>query len=301
VRRRLLVLPLLCTVGLAQEIEAVAPERFERAIAARYKNDKGIAKDPRVVLHEDFEAKDWARRWSNVKGAGKQTVVTEKTVHAGRRALQITATSGENTGGHLYRMLKPGHFTLFLRFYVRFGKSHGYVHHFVHLCGYGPPTPWPQGGAGERPAGDKRFSTGIEPTGVWGAHPPPGVWNFYSYWCEMKRARDGKFWGNSVRPKPERKVPRDRWTCIEIMLRCNRPEKRDGEQALWIDGKAAGRWRGYRWRTTADLKVNAVWMLYYLTGNEARQNRDKRPPARSMVWFDDIVAATHYIGPQRAG
>ena len=40
-------------------------------------------------------------------------------------------------------------------------------------------------------------------------------------------------------------------------------------------------------------------MLYYLTGNEARQNRDRNPPKSSTVWFDDIVAATAYIGPRR--
>jgi hypothetical protein len=289
---------LSCSLAFAQEIEAVEAKAPKRALADAFPGDRGIAKDKRVLLHEDFESAEWHKRWSNVKGLGKQTVVQGEVAHAGKRAVRITATRDENTGGHLYRMLKTGAETLHLRFYVRFEKEHGFVHHFVHLCGYHPATPWPQGGAGVRPDGGKRFSTGIEPTGVWGRFEPPGVWNFYSYWCEMNPARDGKYWGNVVRPRPDRKVARDRWICVEVMLKCNDLGKRNGEQALWLDGKPAGRWSGYRWRTISDLKVNAVWMLYYITGNESRQNRVASPRRRSVVWFDDIVAATTYVGPR---
>src|SRR4029453_16303487 len=175
---------------------------------------------------------------------------------------------------HLYRMLDPGLDTCHLRFYVKFDKEHDYVHHFVHLVGYNPPTRYPQGGAGERPKGDERFSTGIEPWGDWAKHPAPGVWNFYSYWCEMKQSRDGRYWGNSFMPEPRVPVVRDQWVCVEVMLKCNSaPDKADGEQALWVDGKEVGRWGGIRWRKDMKLKVNGLWMLYYITENAGRQNR----------------------------
>ena len=73
-----------------------------------------------------------------------------------------------------------------MRFYVKFPDPAGYVHHFVHLGGYDPSTRWPQGGAGERPRGDERVTVGIEPFGRNGTRPPPGEWNFYAYWHEMK-------------------------------------------------------------------------------------------------------------------
>ena len=146
---------------------------------------------------------------------------------------EITAKRGQNTGGHLYKMLNPGLDTCYLRFYVKFDEQHGYIHHFMHLVGYNPPTRYPQGGAGEKPRGDERFSTGVEPWGFWGKFPPPGAWNLYSYWCEMKDSPDGKYWGNSFAPEPPQPVQRGKWICMEVMLKCNSaPDKSDGQQAL---------------------------------------------------------------------
>lgn len=295
----LTVLVMSTTHGVTQDIEPAKQITPKRGIAASHRGDVGISEDRRVILHEDFESKDWAKRWPEIKGRGKQTVIDDSTANGGKRALRITATRDEDTGGHLFRSLGRGHDKLHLRFYVKFEKDHGYVHHFVHLCGYNPPTSWPQGGAGTRPAGDARFTTGIEPTGVWGRFDAPGVWGFYSYWNEMKASRDGKFWGNSVRPQIEQPITREKWICVEIMLRCNEPGKRNGDQAIWIDGKPVGQWTGYRWRTTEDFGVNGIWMLYYITPNAARQNKVEKPRESNTVWFDDIVVATDYIGPRR--
>lgn len=192
-----------------------------------------------VVFSEDFEQFD-PKRWDEIL---EKTV---EVVDGGRsgKCVQITATLGQDTGGHLYKMLQPGLETCHLRFYVKFDEQHDYVHHFVHLVGYGPPTRWPQGGAGERPKGNERFSTGIEPWGDWAKHPAPGVWNFYSYWCDMPKSKDGKYWGISFMPDPVVPVKRNVWTCVEVMLKCNTPDKADGEQALWIDGKQVGHWKG---------------------------------------------------------
>jgi hypothetical protein len=83
------------------------------------------------------------------------------------------------------------------------------------------------------------------------------------------------------------------------MLKANSsPDKADGEQAFWVDGELYGRFAGFRWRTTKELKINTFWLLYYNTDQPARHNRDPRPQDRVMeVWFDDIVIATEYIGP----
>jgi hypothetical protein len=150
-----------------------------------------------------------------------------------------------------------------------------------------------EGGAGETPPGDAKFSTGIEPTGRWGKYPPPGVWNFYSYWHEMKTKWGSVFFGK------EEPIEPGRWYCVEVLLKANsHPEKSDGVQAFWVDGELFGRFDGFRWRTTDELKINSFWLLYYNTDQPARHNKDPRPESRVMeVWFDDVVVATEYVGP----
>jgi len=282
---------LVALLLLAPEPLPLPPAR--PGLAAEHKGDAGLAKDPRVILVEDFES-GGLRQWTEV--TGKPEIVAEP--HGGAKALRFTATLGETTGGHLWKMLDPGHERVHFRFYVKFPEDHGYVHHFVHLCGYHPATRWPQGHAGERPRGDDRFSTGIEPWGDWGKHPAPGAWHFYTYWCEMEQSRDGKYWGNGFAPEKPLAVVRGRWTCVEFAVKCNTVGKADGEQAFWIDGKAAGCWGGFRWRTDGKLKVNGVWLLYYMTPNAPRQNRVPDPPKTSTILFDDLVVATDYIGPR---
>jgi hypothetical protein len=256
------------------------------------------------VFREDFEHFD-RKTWDDFGDTPSAVEVVEGGPSGKGKCVQITATLGKDTGAHLYKMLQPGLDTCHLRFYVKFDKDHDYIHHFVHLVGYNPPTRYPQGGAGERPKGDERFSTGIEPWGFWGKYPPPGAWNFYSYWCEMKAGGDGKYWGNSFAPKDPPRVERDKWICVEVMLKCNsapgggQQARANGEQALWLDGKEVGRWGGIRWRTDPKLKVNGLWMLYYITDNAARQNNVKEPRRVNRVWFDDIVVSDKYVGPQK--
>ncbi|MHC4470958.1 MAG: hypothetical protein ACYTDY_01050 [Planctomycetota bacterium] len=300
--RALLVAPALLLLLAAEKppepkLLPTAEEGF--GLAAKYPGDRSIARDKRVVFTEGFEDPAIEKRWTQVKKRpGSVSFVTGKSeIHSGKRSLRIDYRRGKGTGGHLYKMLERGHERLHFRFYVRFPKDHGYVHHFVHLCGYEPPTRWPQGGAGTRPKGDERFTTGLDVYGDWGRTQAPGRWGLYSYWCEMKGSRDGKFWGNE--PKGGKRIPvaTERWICAEFMIRCNTVGKSDGEQAFWIDGKCAGRWGGYRWRKDPKLKVNAAWLLYYITDDAVRRGKGK--PKDEHVLFDDIVLATEYVGPMK--
>jgi hypothetical protein len=291
----LIVVLLAAKPGIDPTLLPVKEKGF--GLAAKYPDDRGTAKDKRVVFSEDFEKDGLAKRWNSVKSLpGSISIATEKAnVRGGRRSLRIDYKRGKGTGGHLYRMLSPGHDKLHFRFLVKFPKGHGYVHHFVHLTGYRPPTPWPQGGAGTRPKGDERFSTGIDIFGDWGRTKAPGRWGFYSYWSEMKGGRDGKYWGNEPKGGKRIEVVTDRWISVEFMVRMNEVGKANGEQAFWIDGKPGGRWGGYRWRTHEKLRINGVWLLYYLTDDAIRRNKGK--PKDEHVFFDDVVVATEYIGP----
>ncbi|HUG93879.1 MAG TPA: nitrilase-related carbon-nitrogen hydrolase, partial [Planctomycetaceae bacterium] len=231
-------------------------------------------------------------------------------------------------GGHLYRRLLPGYDKLHVRFYVRFDPQCAPIHHFFHVGGYRPPTPFPQGGAGQRPRGDERFSVGIEP------HGNSWVWDYYAYWMEMRGSPPrGQTWGNSFIRDPQLAVARGEWICVETMITLNDVGDSNGELALWIDGKRVshvgkgfpgGKWvydrflpgdggggvrwndtrggpeqftvaaggepfEGFRWRRDERLKINFLWVLFYMT---------RAPEGHvSQVWFDDIVVATDYIGP----
>ena len=297
-------------------------------LADRYPGDVGLAEDPQVLLHEDFETgtlDDIAARWDDASNQGGKVLALSNDVPgtgSGKRSLQMTATLGKNTGGHLYRVLPCEVETAFARFYVKFPEDAQYIHHFVHLGGYHPSTRWPQGGAGTRPEGDERVTVGIEPHGDYGRYPAPGIWSFYCYWLDMRISADGRYWGNALRPVEPAQVPRDRWQCVEIMLKLNSdPTAYDGELALWLDGKLTadfvqgvqrGEWsgmgfdlvedggqpfEGFRWRTSTDLKINFLWLLHYVTENAARQNNVADPDPVNSVWFDDVAVATSYIGP----
>jgi len=259
-------------------------------LASQYPGDEGIERDPRVLFVDDFEmgtVREMGARWGSIQHP--EQIASSDDIHAGSpgvRSLQI------RDNGHLFTHTQ-GVDTMFARFYVKFHERTGYIHHFVHLVADRTPEPWPKGGAGETPPGDAKFSTGIEPTGRWGKYPPPGVWNFYTYWHEMKSKWGSVFDGKQVPIEP------GRWYCVEVMLKANSaPDKADGVQAFWVDGELYGWFDGFRWRTTDKLKNNSFWLLYYNTDQPARHNKDPHPEDRKMeVWFDDVVIATEYIGP----
>jgi len=297
-------------------------------LAARYPGDVGLNADPEVLLVEGFEEgtlEAVSARWTELSNKDRKVLALvddSPADSAGARCVQMTATLGENTGGHLYRVLPREVETVFVRFYVKFAEDAPYVHHFVHVGGYNPSTRWPQGGAGERPRGDERITVGIEPHGDYGRIPPPGMWSFYCYWPEMKISADGRYWGNALRPPQPAVAPKGRWQCVELMLKLNStPEARDGELALWLDGEPVmhiyqgvprDSWsgmgfnlvdqggepfEGFRWRTSTDLKINFLLLMLYVTENAARQNHVANPDPINRVWFDDVVVATSYIGP----
>ncbi len=297
-------------------------------LAARYPGDKGIARDPAVLFAEDFESGDLAtiaKRWESANNKDGKAFALRSEVpprSAGKHSLEMTATQGVNHGGDLYTRFR-GVDRAFLRFYVKFAKSADYLHHFVMLGGDNPALPWPVGKAGLRPEGDDRVLTGIEPTGSYDAYPPPGAWNFYTYWQDMKISADGKYWGNGLHPARPALAPRGKWQCVEIMMKPNSaPEAYDGELALWIDGKLQahfvkgaprGPWsgmgfhlleaggepfEGFRFRKSMDLKINFLWLEHYVTDWVTRKGQQP-PDPHNRVLFDDVVVSTEYIGPIR--
>jgi len=273
----------------------------EVGIAAGYPGDRGLGEDARVVLFEDFESggvADLPARWDELRNPANLSLVPDSP--AGGRSLRIAGTAG---GGHLYTRLPAAQQRLYLRYYVKYGPA-SYHHAGAWVGGYKPPTAWPQGGAGERPAGNERFTFGFEPVGA------ELRWDSYAYWMGMRADGSGAFWGNTLLNDASLRVQPDRWTCVEILLEMNDPpETSGGVLAVWIDGVRVahlgpgfpvGIWsggafrpdpagepfEGFRWRSDPALAINFVWLQLYTTSDPS-----------GTVWFDQVVAASEYVGP----
>jgi hypothetical protein len=299
-------------------------------LAAKYHGDAGLAADPAVVLVEDFEAPtiaDVQKKYTSPQG----TMELSDDVpagSAGKQSLLMTHVGGKGSGGMLYRRLDKGYDQLFVRFYVKFDKDCAAIHHFFDVGGYNPATSWPQGGAGIRPTGDDRITVGVEPSGdKWN-------WNYYAYWTEMQGSPPaGQTWGNCFFKNPKPQAERDRWTCMEVMIKLNDPvDQHNGELALWKDGKLIshlgpgyplGKWvfnfvigeggQGTRWSDKKggpeDYSTPPGGEPFegfrWRTSKELQLNflwilnyiTDAPQGHVSKVWFDGIVVSTQYVGP----
>ena len=136
-----------------------------------------------MIFADNFEQGDLGAGWDSVRNDRQEVLSLTDEASAGapvgRHSLKVTARLSENTGGGLTKWF-PSSQRLFIRFYTRFDADCDYVNHFCTLRaneGLRGGDRWSGfGGAGERPAGDTRFSTALEPWGDWGRVPPPGRW-----------------------------------------------------------------------------------------------------------------------------
>lgn len=266
-------------------------------IAGGFPLDQNISTHESVIFAEDFESKNFREQWDEARDKDGKVLSIEDPDNAflGESCLKVTSLLGDNTGGGLTKWFKSND-TLFIRFYTKFSEDADYIHHFVTLRAnkslQGKDRWSGFGGAGLKPEGDARFSTALEPWGNWGRNPAPGKWNFYSYWHEMKASPDGKYWGNSFKPDDQPNIKKGEWICAEFMLKHNTPDKHDGEQAFWINGKLISHWKGINWRTSPTLFANALTLESYVTD---RWTKNKT----NVVYFDNLVIARDYIGPSR--
>jgi hypothetical protein len=264
-----------------------------RGLAAKYPGDAGIAKDASVVFVESFETgelKDIAARWGDGRLDNMTLSDEVSAASPGKHSLRIAWF------GHLYTHYRPVD-QLFARYYIKFHERCGYTHHLPFIIADAEPTPWPKGWGGVHPQGDDFFETGLDAWGEWGTLPPPGKWMLYTYWQDMKPDAHGEYWGTNFKVGDQEPIQRGKWICCEFMIKANSaPEKADGEQAFWIDGKLVARFTGFRWRATDDLKINSFWLNHDKDTHEMNGDADHADRVYDL-WYDDIVLATEYIGP----
>ncbi len=52
--------------------------------------------------------------------------------------------------------------------------------------------------------------------------------------------RPNSYYGNGFRMEDTPSLVRDKWICLELMIKLNDAAKHNGEQAFWIDGIKMG-------------------------------------------------------------
>jgi len=258
-----------------------------------------------VILSEDFESGALGDRWERYKedpvlgGFEKRP----KYVHSGKKSYRLTAPAykGEQQilKGHAFKQsdtwlriwFLPGYDRVYIRWYAKFAEDfdQGKNMHWFQIWACRSDAPRSVlGGAGRKPDGTDRFIANVEPYRVEGVSRPGQV-RFYTYWPDMKQSRDGYYWGNHFYPEQPFVIERGRWYCFEMMVKCNEPGEKDGEQALWINGKEIMRVDGIRWRETGTLKLNMLIAGLYIHYCEHD----------CTYWLDDLVISTDYVGPMK--
>jgi hypothetical protein len=277
-------------------------------IASMYPGDAGIERDPAVVFADNFEA--GTTGFDNIWG-GTVYATAPENVNNGKRAIEFTLPyprSTKETGKGANFHFKEGHDVLFFRYYAKYSKTtelyHGGTHNGGAILARAPGVPDAKPGI---PADGKNEYTVLLDTYRAVDDPKvvsPGPLAIYCYHPEQRHRwgehffPSGKmfpyggnpnYFGPSFVRRPDPVPERDRWICYELMVKANTPGQRDGRIAFWLDGRLAADFPNLRLRDVPTLKANIISIGLY-TMNDAI----KGP---CTMWYDDVVAATSYIGP----
>jgi hypothetical protein len=252
------------------------------------------ATDANVFFYDDFEGGDFSR-WdgtSNIQtSTGKAQIVAGAIPGStGTKIAQFTTydAGGDNAFADLRKNFPPGYDTVYGRWYVKFASDFDQGNG-MHFCGFiGGAAKWR---SDFKPDGTDAFSSWLDPGRDWGNNPPPGTLHLYTYYPDMTQDPDGHWWGNEFRPPTPFQLERDRWYCMEMMIKTNTPGQMNGEQAFWVDGEKIGHWTGMRWRDVNSLKSDFFWLEVFI--HESSKN--------NIVWFDNVALSTSYIGPMSRG
>jgi hypothetical protein len=244
-----------------------------------------------VFFQDDFEDGNYDD-WFDAYGP-PEVIDNTQTAHSGAKALRCTAVYNDDNSStaSIKYWFHPGYDKVYFRWYCKFDSTfdQGWGMHFCSLYAVEGDNRWNQmGQAGIKPDGDDRFGSGFEPWSDWETLTPPGRMQFYAYWHEMLPDNQGNFWGNVFYPDTVIIPEKDRWYCMELMIKANDTGQDNGEMAAWINGELYMHVTGFNWRTTNELKIKRISLGIYIHNN----------PKDNICWFDDVALSTGYIGPQ---
>ena len=299
------------TYGQQSAASTVAVEPLpegSNGLAARYPGDAGLAHDPGVIHYDGFEdyasLADVNKKYEFVMGTQNMRLTKDPAnVNHGKKAMQFTLPKQEEgNAAALYRVIREERDVLFLRYYAKFEKGydqHGSSHNSGVISAHYFPNR--QASPGQPADGRNKFWVSYETER--GDSPSPGRLNVYVYHPEQRTGYGDHIYPTGrIRSGPEKPLPfgpgfvsrpdiipeLDRWYCYEFMVKANTPGRHDGRIACWLDGKLIADFPNFRLRDADSLKIDIFGIALFMRPNNIRAN---------TRWFDDVVAATSYIGP----
>jgi hypothetical protein len=275
-----------------------------------YPGDVGIEEDPAVIFADDFESytspSELSQRWDAVYQMDQiQLAADPANVYAGSQALEFTVPQQmAELSNAVDKILAEERDVLFLRYYSKFqppfdvvGSSHNGAMISAHYFDDGQATP------GIPADGTNKFLANLESWRGEAATPSPGDLNVYIYHPEQRSEWGDHFFPsgtvlpNSSEPfdfgtdfvsRPDIIPELDRWYCYEYMVQANTPGERDGRITVWLDGELVADFPNLRLRDVASLTIDRFGLSFHIGSN---------PNGETKKWYDNVVAATSYIGP----
>lgn len=278
-------------------------------IAARYPGDEGIEADPDVIFADDFEsyadASGLDARWDEGVYHEVRIATEAERVFAGRQALELRMPAGDSElSNTVARRVRPELDVLHLRYYSRYdptfdvsGSSHNGAGISAHYYVDGMATP------GIPADGTNKFLIELEAWRAEPSEPTPGSLNVYIYHPLQRSMWGDHFfpdgtvlpnsslpfdWGAGFVPRSNLVPELGRWYCYELMLRANTPGASDGRITVWIDGEIAADFPNLRVRDVDALTIDRFNLSFHAGRN---------PTGETFKQYDNVVAATSYIGP----
>lgn len=310
----------LTRTAVGQETAVPPLPEGDSGIAAKYPGDVGIERDPAVVFYDGLEGFEddtvvaspkpqKGNKWDYVIHTVRITREPE-AVHSGKNALEVRHEEPMSYG--VDKHFAPGLDTVYVRYYLKYHKEFPGCHHngvvsWALAPGQIKSSGAPNSATGVRPNGHNHFVTALDATAPWmgfapGPNRAPGTLTIYCYHMDQGSRRWGDLFfpsgavvpsentailGKAFVKRPDCIPELGRWYCYELMLKANAPGERNGRVAFWVDGRLAGDFTNLRFRDVETLKVNILTVGSY--------SSSKHP--NTVMWYDDIVVGTSYIGP----
>lgn len=260
-----------------------------KGLAAQYPGDKGIGKDPNVIVSSGFESESWLEVFSGGR-RGTVGVVGEDSKRKFEglqgKALRVKVEEGGHYGASIqYRFKKKTGSEpeeVYFRYYLRLGDDWD-PERGGKLAGIGGT--YGRAGWGGRPSnGRDGWSARGQFNGRKDGKTPIG---YYCYHADMK----GRYGSNWIWEKDKLGyLENNRWYCIEQYAKMNTPGENDGILRGWVDGRLAFEKSDVRMRDIAELKIECIWINIYHGGTWPA-------PSDDHLYIDNVVIAKQYIGP----
>jgi hypothetical protein len=236
-----------------------------------------------LYFYQNFQNSSWDDHFGSFKHKSNATVVS-----GGFRgnALRNRIVTGTHYGTSFHFRFKNHGIAeperVYFRYYLKFGSN------------------WAPGTSGKLP-GLADLNGG---TSCMGGKPSNGYncWSARMFWYPAGDGTDigfyvyhpgqGGDYGDKLLFDASGYTPlqKNRWYCIEGYIQLNDPDQSNGIIKGWINGKPALERSGFRFRKTANLKIESLWHDIYYGAKPVA-------PGTMDVFIDSLVLARNRIGP----